>query len=268
MKKVVNTNPLTARSPEEVPLKKAPLVRVIAQVRFPPILSIEQGVFVASFQEAIREQYPILQPEQTQGLVFGTQGLMPTASQITWRFMDVEGKWRVSLAPDFMALETTAYSSRSDFLARLEYLLTALSEHIKPKTVERFGIRYIDRLVDQAVKDISKLVRPEITGILTAEFREHVNHTINESLFNVPGGEDQIIARWGLMPAGATFDPDAIEPIPKPSWILDLDMSLSKKRDFGVGVLTSEAQRFTERLYTFFRWAVTEEFLRHFKGEL
>lgn len=267
METVVSYNPLTAQPPEEVSLKEASLIRAIAQVRFPPILSIEQRPFVASFQEAIREQYPILQPEQTQGVIFGSQGLMQTTPQTTWRFIDTEDNWRVSLAPDFMALETRAYLSRSDFLARLENLLTALGEHIKPKTIERFGIRYIHRLVDLNSKDVSKLVRPEISGIVTA-FGKNLKQTINESLFNVPGGEDQIIARWGLVPTGATFDPDAIEPIPEPSWILDLDMSLSKKRDFSVAILLSEAQRFTERIYTFFRWAVTEEFLRHFGGEL
>ena len=39
--KVTDVNPLTATPPLEVPLKNAPLVRAIAQVRFPPILSIE-----------------------------------------------------------------------------------------------------------------------------------------------------------------------------------------------------------------------------------
>ena len=48
---VTNLNPLTATPPIEVPLKNAPLVRAIAQVRFPPILSIEQQEFVGSFQE-------------------------------------------------------------------------------------------------------------------------------------------------------------------------------------------------------------------------
>jgi hypothetical protein len=55
---VIDVNPLVATPPPEVPLINAPLVRVIAQVRFPPILSIEQQAFVGSFQEAIRAEYP------------------------------------------------------------------------------------------------------------------------------------------------------------------------------------------------------------------
>ena len=69
------------------------------------------------------------------------------------------------------------------------------------------------------------------------------------------------------MPAGTTFVRDAIEPNAEPSWILDLDMSLSKNREFSIEAMISEAKRFSERIYTFFRWVVTDEFLRRFGGE-
>ena len=164
---MVHTNPLIALPPKEVPLTNAPLVRVIAQVRFPPILSIEKKDFVGSFQEAIRDTYPILQPEQTQGLILGPQGLMQADPQMVWRFADADGNWRVSLASGSISLETIAYSSRNNFIERLEYVLNALDVHIKPQIVERFGLRYIDRLINQELKDIQKLVRSEIAGKLT-----------------------------------------------------------------------------------------------------
>jgi len=43
----------------------------------------------------------------------------------------------VSLAPDFAALETTGYTSRGDFLGRLETILDALEEHVGPALVPR-----------------------------------------------------------------------------------------------------------------------------------
>lgn len=265
---MVHYNPLTAQPPEEVPLKDAPLIRVIAQVRFPPILSIEKKDFVGSFQEAIREKYPILQPEQTQTFVFGPPGVVQPTFQLTWRFIDTADSWRVSLAPDFMALETTAYSSRRDFLERLEHLLIAFDKSFNPKIIERFGLRYIDRLIGQDLQDISSLVKPEMAGIMAAEFREYIHQTVNESLFVIPNGGEKIIARWGLIPGGATFDPDAIEPVAEASWILDIDMSLSKNREFCIEELMSEGRCFAERIYTFFRWSVKDDFLRRFGGEL
>ena len=267
---MVNFNPLTAPPPQEVPLKDAPLIRVIAQLRFPPILSIEKSDFVGSFQEAIRESYPILQPEQTQSFAFSLPGVVPIAPQVTWRFVDAADSWnwRVSLAPNFVALETTAYLSRRDFLTRLENILIALNESFKPASIERFGLRYIDRLVGQNLKDISSLVKPEIAGMMAADFRDYIHQTINESLFIIPDGGEQIVARWGTMPADATFDPEAIEAVAEPSWILDLDMSVSKNRDFRVEELMSEGQHFAERIYTFFRWAVKDDFLRRYGGQL
>lgn len=265
---MLDTNPLVAQPPSEVPLKEAPLIHVLAQVRFSSILSIQKSDFVAPFQEEIRGKYPILQAEQTRGLILGPQGMEPTEPRVTWRFADVSGSWRVSLAPDFVALETTLYSSRSDFLERLKDVLIALDVHVKPQIVERFGMRYIDRLVDPYTKEILKLVRPEVAGVIATEFREHVHQTISESLFNLPGGQDQILARWGILPENTTIDPAAVEPINEPSWILDLDMSLSNQREFDVEALMGEAQRFAERIYTFFRWAVTDDFLRRFGGEL
>ncbi|WP_258040815.1 TIGR04255 family protein [Pseudanabaena sp. BC1403] len=270
MEKVVNFNPFTSPLPQEVPLKDAPLIRVIAQLRFPPILSIGKSDFVGSFQEAICESYPILQPEQTQGFTFSHQGVVPMAPQVTWRFVDKADNWnwRVSLAPNFLALETTTYLSRRDFLKRLENILIALNDSFKPASIERFGLRYIDRIVGQNLQEISSLVKPEIAGMMAVNFREHIHQTISESLFTIPDGDEQIVARWGAMPAGATFDPEAIEAVADPSWILDLDMSVSKNRDFRVEELISEAQHFAERIYTFFRWAVEDDFLKRYGGQL
>ncbi|WP_322742784.1 TIGR04255 family protein [Synechocystis salina] len=135
------------------------------------MLSIEKKDFVSSFQEAIRESYPILQPEQTQSFAFSPQGVVPIAPQVTWRFVDTVDKWnwRVSLASNFVALETTAYLSRRDFLKRLENILVALNESFKPASIERFGLRYIDRIVGQNLQDISSLVKPEIAGMMAVD---------------------------------------------------------------------------------------------------
>ncbi|MFB2923297.1 MULTISPECIES: TIGR04255 family protein [Aerosakkonema] len=264
---MVNTNPLIAQPPREVPLKEAPLIRVLAQVRFPPILSIQDSSFVAPFQEAIRENYPILDPEQTRGFILGSQGVEQTELTTIWRFRAADGNWRVSLAPDFVALETISYLSRSDFLKRLENVLIALDVHIKPQIVQRYGLRYIDRLTGSDTKDIPKLVRSEIAGIVATELGNYLHQTIAESLFNLPKEEGQLIARWGLLPADTTIDIATIEAIAEPSWVLDLDMSISKQQEFSTEALMSEMERFAERIYTFFRWAVTDDFLRRFGGE-
>lgn len=260
-------NPLTAPLPHEVPLPNAPLVRVIGQVRFPPVLSLEKRDFVASFQEAIRGDYPVLRPEQAQSLVLGPDGMAPGAKQTAWRFSDVDARWRVSLTPEFIAIETTDYTSRHDFLTRLQAVLEAVAQHVNPALAQRVGVRYVDRVTGDALVDLHKLVRPEVLGIAAAKFSGQVLHSLTQTAFALPEAREQILGRWGLIPAGATVDPTAIEPIEEPSWVLDVDMFSNEERPFVPGEIVSTARRYCERLYAVFRWAVTDGFLRRFGGK-
>ena len=259
-------SPLRMAPPLEVPLSNAPLVRVIAQVRFPLVVAIEHRDFVAPFQEAIRGQYPILRQDHMQGVLVSPAGLTPQVPQTAWRFSDETNSWRISLAPEFLALETVAYSSRSDFLGRFREAVSALATHVNPKLVDRVGVRYIDRIVGDAMKDVVVLLRPEVRGILGTPLAADVSHSICESMFSLDGAG--MITRWGSLPPGATVDPAAIEPTNQPSWILDLDMFSSGPTPFSVERAVQDAARFAERIYTVFRWAVTDDFLRRYGGKL
>ena len=143
-------------------------------MRFPLIIAVEQRDFVAPFQEAIRSTYPVLRQEQTQGAA------TPVQAQTAWRFADVAGHWRVSLAPDFLALETTVYTSRSDFFERFRAVVSALDRHVEPKLNDRVGVRYIDRISGQAVDDIAQLVRPEVRGIAGTPVSAQALHALSE----------------------------------------------------------------------------------------
>jgi len=256
-------DPFTDPPPAEVPLANAPLVRVIGQLRFPLVAAIEQRDFIAPFQEAIRASYPVLRQEQTQQILFGANIAAPAHSVSTaWRFNSEDNHWRVSLTSDFLALETTRYTSRSDFLARLEQVVSALAFRIDPKLLDRLGIRYIDRISGDALADIVRLVRPEVRGLLGTPAAGTVSHSITETMFT--RDDAQVLARWGRLPPNVTVDPAAIEPSDAASWILDLDMFSAAPTPFAVERVITDARGYMERLYTFFRWAVTDEFLRHF----
>lgn len=258
--------PLQGPPPAEIPLKTAPLVRVIAQLRFPLIASVDKRDFIAPFQEAIRQNYPVLRPEQSRSLVFGPEGVVDARSSSTWRFSDSRG-WRVSLAPEFVALETTRYTSRDDFLTRFEEVLIALREHVNPRVADRLGIRYIDRITGTNLEDLPRLVRPEVAGVVATRLVEHAVHAICETLFMLPGGAGQLMARWGLVPPKGTVDPAAVDAIDEKSWLLDLDAFIAETRPLDVAATVSQAREFAERIYSFFRWAVDDEFLRRYGAE-
>jgi uncharacterized protein (TIGR04255 family) len=257
------TDPLVSPTPPEVPLEDAPLVRVLAQLRFPEVLSVEDRSFVAPFQEAIRSKYPVLRQEQTQGILLGSV-VTPAKPQVAWRFGDTAGHWRVSLTPDFLALETTNYVSRSDFFERLKSVVMALEAHVVPAQVDRLGVRYIDRITGSAVDDIATLVRPEVRGITGTLAATHAVHALSESMFEVDGA--RLLARWGSLPPGATVDPAAIEPATEKSWVLDLDMFSKEPMPFEVDQVVESARSYAERIYTVFRWVVTDAFLVRYGG--
>lgn len=157
--------------------------------------------------------------------------------------------------------------SRADFLARLKAVAEALDEHIGPAQLDRLGIRYIDRITGEAVDDIDKLVRSEVRGISGTIAAAHASHSLSESMFELPEAKARILARWGCLPPNATVDPAAVEPADQKSWILDLDMYSAAPMPFVVGSVVAEAQRYAERIYTVFRWAVTKDFLLRFGGQ-
>ena len=266
--------PLSGPPPKEVPLPRAPLARVIAQVQFPDILAIRNPDKVAAFQEEIRSTYPILKQERINELLFQTVGAPEVRAGLIWRFQDQEEnpKWRASLSVGYVALETTAYLSRSDFLDRLRVLVASAETAFKPAEVKRLGIRHINRLTDEAVDRIAELIQPKVLGIARPDndppvnLRDAVAHLITEAQLLAEGG--QIQARWGSLPANATIDPSALEPIAKPSWIIDLDMFTNSPQPFVTDKVHETAVRFAERIYSVFREMVTDEFLRFYGGQL
>jgi uncharacterized protein (TIGR04255 family) len=259
-------NPLVGPVPQEVPLPNAPLVRVIGQVRFPPILSIERDQSLAPFQEAIRQNYPILRRENVRELTMGPAGASLAEAPVVWRFTDGQDNWRVSLARDFIALETNAYTSRRDFIERLQEAIEALDSEFSPQFMDRLGMRYIDRVQGARDSDFKSLVRPEMLGLGVGPMSDHALHIITDAMFKLNGAH--LRTKWGRLPPKATFDPTALEPIDEECWVLDLDMFTTERTDFDPAEIVKTAESFAERVYAFFRWSVTDEFLRRFGGEI
>ncbi len=258
-------DPIMGDPPREVPLGNAPLLRAIAQVRFPPITGIQNPDFIASFQEAIRPDYPVLRGEQVHRIIFAAGSQAQAAPSTIWRFHDISQGWRVSLGSDFLALETTKYVSRIDFLERFGLLIRSLEDRFHPAMVDRLGIRYIDRVSGNHVGDLELFLRKEICGVLATPLKSQTNQMLTEALLNTREGAS-LRARWGFLPPNATIDAAAIDPIPEPSWILDLDMFSTSAVLFDADQLSQDAAAYAERIYSFFRWAVTKEFLAAFGG--
>ena len=261
------TDPLRDPPPPEVPLKNPPLLRVIAQVRFPTLLAVRSADRVSGFQDAVRDRYPYLEREDIAMLSVGPISV-PDASHeavVHWRFWDAQRKWRTTLNQDFLAIETTAYESRADFMANLGEVLRAFQTIFQPNSATRLGMRYIDQIKPPSVERITDLLIPEIVG--TAKFfGKEAQHLITQLSVNASPGS--LVARWGKLPKGMTVDPTVMQPTEEESWIIDLDLSETSETTFDPEALIARVRTYAERIYTVFRWMVTDEFLREYGGDV
>ena len=264
----VEENPLKGPAPTEVLLPNAPLVRVIAQVRFSSVLAVQGAEFIAPFQESIRQEYPVLQMEHVPSLLVGPEEVAAGQEVVAWRFSSADSEWRASLTPEFIALETTAYQSRSNFIGRMKDLLATVREHLAPAVVQRIGLRYIAQVTGEPLGRISDLVRPNLLGLTDTSLFSHVHNALSDVPAEAPEERAQLRLRWGQLAAGATHDPNAVVPINEPSWILDFDIFRSEQPPFDVALLTADLEQFAERLYSMFRWSVTDRFLEYYGGQL
>ena len=131
-----------------------PLVEVVCQVDFPPILRISAEEPMA-FQERIRHLYPNFDtsqgPESLPDSVPDVlrpflQGAFqdPTLSQglRQFQFSDAAHDWHVFLSRDTLSLATDAYTRWEDFNARFTVLLDTLLEEYSPSYFTRVELTY------------------------------------------------------------------------------------------------------------------------------
>lgn len=256
---------------DSVPLPRSPLAFVVAQVRFPLVASIAEQEFIAPFQERIRSTYSDLKAENETQVMLTPDGVQVKEGSRVWRFTESDGPWEVALTSEFVALSTRNYTNRDDFLTRLGVLLSALEERIAPRTVRRLGVRYIDRVMgpEASPEAMKSLVRSEVLGATAVDLPDTVrqSHSLTECEYHFDEHPPSALrAKWGFLPPNATFDP-AIEPANENSWVLDVDCS-HNERPFDAAAILAAARSYTDRIYRYFRWAVTDEFLTNYGAKL
>ena len=115
------------------------IVETICQLRFPAILSIDTRE-PADFQETVREEYPRYTcREETQPTQNGAGKTTKNHS-----FISEDGRWKLNLTRDFIALSTVSYGGWESFAHRLDSALSSFIQIYKPAFFERVGLRYLN----------------------------------------------------------------------------------------------------------------------------
>jgi len=158
-----------------------PLVEVISQVRFPPILRIDSEP-PAAFQERIRAQYPLLR-DLTEDISQLPTGISSQLAQLLrssiavrnrrvgYDFLSADGVWKVGLTREFLSLGTGKYERWESFRERLTGPIQALLDVYRPGFFTRVGLRYQDLIQRSRLglegQTWASLLQPHVTGLLS-----------------------------------------------------------------------------------------------------
>ena len=262
--------PFAMGTPGNVRLATPIVDRVLAQVRFPQFseFAANEDSCARTLAGAMAGEYPLFRADHEVAVTITAEGVTPSQSAARlWTLGNVDDTWRISFGQAFLSLETSAYTRRSDFVARLSAAWDAFTAVARPPYVERMGVRFVNRLTDPAHLDrLGDLFRPEICGVLGAPTgNATLVRGLSEALYRLDDGP-WLQARWGLIPPDEILDP-TLPSVSVPSWLLDLDAFAVWPTGANPGDTVAEvASDLAMHDYRFFRWAIGPNFDSTFGG--
>jgi uncharacterized protein (TIGR04255 family) len=213
---------------ERVIYERNPLVDVICQVRFPPILKIDTEL-PAAFQEAIRADFPVLTekpggenalalpPEVVRDIPpqFAEQiGALGSAfnTKKAYSFASDDDGWVTVLSRDSLSLTANQYRQWPDFRGRLQLVLEALGSTYRPAHFSRVGLRYRDLICRSALglDDVpwSDLLEPHIAGEFTSEdIASDITLAARQLLFRLSEVRGQVRLQHGIATKDGSDEP-------------------------------------------------------------
>jgi uncharacterized protein (TIGR04255 family) len=172
-------------------LANAPLVHVLAQVRYAPVLTISKSI--PAIQEKLKGiGFPRFEKGEVQNVVL-KQGSPPQVDRSErWDFLSRDKTLGVVLTPSFVLLQTTAYDTFNKFADILLKVFEIVASEVQIDIVERLGIRYIDVVRLQKNESFSDYLQPGLVGFPFSEvnddsFRSAVIATVQSvAVANIP----------------------------------------------------------------------------------
>ena len=158
---------------ERVQYEKNPLIEVLAQIRFPRKLEIEQKL-PAEFQKKISGTFPFMETQSTTQISVsvnedGKQSIKQIPSSF-YNFLSLDKKNRITLASDYISFTTTDYTRWESFRPHLLEAFKFLQEIYDVNVCTRIGLRYKDLInrTELNLEGVSwlKLIKPQLTGVL------------------------------------------------------------------------------------------------------
>jgi uncharacterized protein (TIGR04255 family) len=250
--------PVPAAVPRKHPkLARSPLVNVVCQVRFPPVLSLgaegPREELLAALQREL-DDYPLFARVMGQEILLGPTGVQANEPQPTqFRFSSDDGLWNVGLALDSLSLQTTKYEHFNDFVERWRMISTAVQKLLAPSRQLRIGLRYVDELrVDGADRPQawSELLALEILGLAgSSKWGPTTTQSFQEWVLQIESVRCTL--RHGFLPTEVHGR--------EPFYLLDSDCYVEEIVTFDPAAQVEHLDGFNDIAYDLFRDALSEK---------
>lgn len=255
---------------QEIPLGRAPLVKVVAQIQYPALSTLADHQTIQNIAALVRDEYPIKETLNNVVFSIGPEGVQQQAGTGSVSvFQSKDGQWKLTLNETSLSIESSAYRSRADLCERLQWALERFIKAVDLPFIRRLGVRYINRILgDEDLAEVPAMFRSPVNSALATPTAHNVEiqQSLAQSVYQI-GTQDGLLARWALLPAGALIDP-TLDVVNQRSFLLDLDAfrTYPTRGTPDAHVIASEAKELAAVTYRYFRWAITDEFIIRFGG--
>lgn len=245
-------------------LHNAPVVYVLAQIRFSAVLKMAE--YVPAIQEELRPNYPRYENQQIATIEIGSPGASATPTIANrWVFKDKDQQFGFILEQSAMVFHTSNYVDFPDFRDRLLEGVTIVQKIVNIPLIERVGLRYIDLITPADDEAIDRYVKPELLGFSLTDLG--LKTEMNQQLISGKTKTGQLLVRFTkarhTSPLPLDLSPTALQlkRVPKStkeSAIMDTDHFAEKSIDFDVGQLTKLIGELQSPIGSVFKAAITD----------
>lgn len=246
-------------------LAKAPVVYVLAQIKFSPVLQMDK--YVPAIQEELRADYPRYEHQQIGAIEVSMEDASPTPSVTNrWVFRDKENVCGFILDQSSLVFHTTSYKDFDDFRTKLLYGLEITHKVVEIPLIERIGLRYIDLIVPAKGENVDEYVCPSLAGFSLREIGLASNVKQQFLTGNTKAG--QLVVRYTKANHATPLPPDLSPPalrferMPDPetrSAILDTDHFMERSVDFDLQEMRKLVDNLQAPIGDVFKAAITEK---------
>jgi uncharacterized protein (TIGR04255 family) len=246
-------------------LRFQPLVYVVAQVGFTPVLTLREHL--ATIQGGFRSLgFPRYQQGQVANIVLAAGGSPSITTSPRWEFLDREKRTGIALTEGALSLATNQYTTYEPFADLVRSALSVIAEFAKGALTERIGLRYIDSVRPGVSESVEDYVIPELLGFSfpnvpvqpggTRSFRtdsvaKTTSGTLTVRCYQLTPPQFLPPDLW---PSSLSFPPDVSA---TPSVTLDFDHMTDRTIDYHVDQIVEVLGELHDALGSAFHQAIT-----------